>query len=303
VVGTFASAAWYNAMLVGFASGFLASGGDLRAGLLGAMGGALFAGTHFLADKYALGLFEHSLLKGLAGGVLSAAGGGGFQDGFLGAFAGGYLGEKFQGFGGATGTGGANGLIKRVVRDALIGGVASQLGGGKFKNGAATAAFARLFNDERLIGSQLSKEAHGSITHVNDDPRGADPNQPVDARLADAIETAVEDTGFDINVNSTTGGQHQTGGPHYDGRAADINRVNGRSVADPANRDAVRQLQESLASQPGVNQILGPALSGAVVNGQIQQYDLSRMQGAERLRFQRLIDAHRDHIHVGVSRR
>jgi hypothetical protein len=37
------------------------------------------------------------------------------------------------------------------VRDAVIGGIASELGGGKFRNGAITAAFARLYNDEQEI--------------------------------------------------------------------------------------------------------------------------------------------------------
>ena len=158
--------AWWQSMMMGFASGFLASGGNLKAGLMGAAGAALFAGTHFLADKFSLEAFSHSLLKGLAGGALQAAGGGEFKEGFLGAFAGGYLGEKFDGFGGATGSGGPADLVKRVVRDSVIGGVASRLGGGKFKNGAATAAFARLFNDElRFDGRRLRwVDDHGQVT-------------------------------------------------------------------------------------------------------------------------------------------
>ena len=40
-----------------------------------------------------------------------------------------------------------------------IGGVASVLGGGKFKNGAITAAFARLYNDEQKTRSTLSKRS------------------------------------------------------------------------------------------------------------------------------------------------
>src|SRR5262249_38405625 len=37
VVGTWASAVWWHAVVVGFATGFLASGGDMKAGLLGAV--------------------------------------------------------------------------------------------------------------------------------------------------------------------------------------------------------------------------------------------------------------------------
>jgi hypothetical protein len=46
----------------------------------------------------------------------------------------------------------------RVVRDAVIGGIASELGGGKFRNGAITAAFARLYNDELAARDKLDKE-------------------------------------------------------------------------------------------------------------------------------------------------
>jgi hypothetical protein len=86
---------------------------------------------------------------------MSSLAGGGFGSGFLGTFVGGVLGEKV-GLGGATGSGGTGDLIVRTLRDAVIGGIASVFGGGKFKNGAITAAFARLYNDE-LDGPDLTK--------------------------------------------------------------------------------------------------------------------------------------------------
>jgi hypothetical protein len=85
-VGQFASLTWYNAFMVGFASGFLASGGNLKAGLLGGVGGVLFGAIGNLDQLNKINLFGKSLLHGLAGGSLNALGGGKFQDGFLGAF-------------------------------------------------------------------------------------------------------------------------------------------------------------------------------------------------------------------------
>jgi RHS repeat-associated protein len=157
------SAAWVqgallDSMLKGFVAGFLSAGGDLRGGLLGAFGAGLFYGTHLLQARFSLGSFAHSLIKALAGGLLSAAAGGKFGEGFLGAFAGGFLGEKMEFLGGATGSGDFSDMIVRVVRDAVIGGIASELGGGKFRNGAITAAFARLYNDELAARDKLDKE-------------------------------------------------------------------------------------------------------------------------------------------------
>jgi hypothetical protein len=85
----------------------------------------------------------------LIGGSISALGGGRFGSGFLGAFASGLLSPQIEGLLGPAGTGGTMGKVLRTVASAIVGGISSKLGGGKFLNGAAMAAFARLFNDER----------------------------------------------------------------------------------------------------------------------------------------------------------
>ena len=41
-------------------------------------------------------------------------------------------------------------VAARVFRAAIVGGVGSRLGGGKFANGAVTGAFSRLFNDDAI---------------------------------------------------------------------------------------------------------------------------------------------------------
>ena len=118
--------------------GFIASGGDLKAALTGALTGAAFAYVGSLAQAGSWGTFETALAHGTVGGAGSELGGGSFKDGFVGAF-----------FAAAV-----NPLIKNSwpieIRGALrtlAGGTASRLGGGKFANGATSAAMAFLFNE------------------------------------------------------------------------------------------------------------------------------------------------------------
>ncbi|AGK56914.1 hypothetical protein HYPDE_26158 [Hyphomicrobium denitrificans 1NES1] len=60
------------------------------------------------------------------------------------------------GFAGADLAGnGPDGFYVRTAFAATAGGLAAEITGGKFSNGAITASFARLFNDERgLSGTQ-----------------------------------------------------------------------------------------------------------------------------------------------------
>jgi CHAP domain len=78
----------------------------------------------------------------VVGGLSNAAQGGKFQDGFLSAAASsgaGHLGIK------------PTGRVGGTITSGIIGGTASTLGGGKFANGAYTAAFQYLTNDA-LVG-------------------------------------------------------------------------------------------------------------------------------------------------------
>jgi hypothetical protein len=136
---------WSTAFWRGFITGFLTSGGNLKAALLGGVGGALFG----VVGGKTMSFVQRALLHGLIGGSISALGGGRFGSGFLGAFAGGLLSPQIEGLLGAAGTGGTMGTVLRTIASAIVGGISSKLGGGKFLNGAAMAAFARLFNDER----------------------------------------------------------------------------------------------------------------------------------------------------------
>lgn len=79
--------------------------------------------------------FSTAMAHGMSQGALSAAGGGRFGDGFLGAFAG-HMSAPYISSNPVTGT----------VQAAIIGGTVAKIGGGKFANGAATGAMVHMFN-------------------------------------------------------------------------------------------------------------------------------------------------------------
>jgi hypothetical protein len=90
------------------------------------------------------------LAHGLAGGLLSAAMGGRFKDGFLGsATSSSFSVAGVTGLSGKIRPGdlGVGAIAERVAASAAIGGTASRLGGGRFANGAVSASFGTLFND------------------------------------------------------------------------------------------------------------------------------------------------------------
>ena len=113
--------------------------------------GQEFGNPTFLSPKH----FAKTLAHGTVGGVMSAAIGGRFKDGFLGAAAGQL---------GAPAIDGLPTAETRVVAAAGVGGTASKLGGGKFANGAVAGAFGRLYGEaasarHRGSGSPLPREA------------------------------------------------------------------------------------------------------------------------------------------------
>ena len=84
----------------------------------------------------------------VVGGALSLAQGGSFLEGFASAGLG-----SVGGFAGADIAGnGADGFYVRTAFAATAGGLASEITGGKFANGAITASFAHLFNAESHYG-------------------------------------------------------------------------------------------------------------------------------------------------------
>ncbi|PHS31707.1 MAG: hypothetical protein COA95_06085 [Methylophaga sp.] len=142
-----------NIFLKGFAAGYVGSGGDLKAGLVGAITAGAFnwvghganspwknlsnASSNFLrASKVAA--------HGVVGGLSSKLNGGKFAHGFLSAG----TTQAFAGKIGGIDADNAGFSAQRTIAAAAVGGASSALGGGKFANGALTGAFSRAFNDE-----------------------------------------------------------------------------------------------------------------------------------------------------------
>lgn len=121
----------------------------------GAVGAVVGGGMHVLGDAMGsmlqgggniVGTVVHLAAHGAAGGGMSEAMGGSFEDGFIGGVSGagvaGAFGNAFSGVSEEIG------VLGRTAVAAVGGGVASVLSGGKFADGAFSAAFFHLFNNE-----------------------------------------------------------------------------------------------------------------------------------------------------------
>ena len=130
----------------GFLGGYVGSGGNLKAALIGGVTGAAAgyigkAGKFFGAEGALTA--ERVIGHGVVGGVASVAQGGKFGSGFLSSAFTKVVSNPIKQF--ANGFSAGSELIG-AAGAAIVGGTASVLGGGKFANGAQTAAIQYLFN-------------------------------------------------------------------------------------------------------------------------------------------------------------
>jgi hypothetical protein len=137
----------------GFGSSFAASllnGGSIgdafKAGVIGGIVGGISAGIAGKIGDFAEGheWFRgagQNLAHGATQGALTEVQGGEFRHGF-------YAGFASSAASGPLHAAMPDSVTGRTVGAAIIGGTASALGGGKFANGAVSAAFTHLFNDE-----------------------------------------------------------------------------------------------------------------------------------------------------------
>ena len=151
VQGSLASAVATGA-LAGAAGGAIMTGtpkgalfGAISAGVaygigeaLGHGGGSIFA----KGFKPVKGIVK-ALSHGLSRGIIAKAQGGTFRSGFASGFA-----ASLFSPGTTLGGDGAEGFTLRTTVAAVVGGTASELGGGKFANGAISGAFVHMFNAE-----------------------------------------------------------------------------------------------------------------------------------------------------------
>ena len=138
--------------LAGAASGGIATG-PLKGALQGAVFGAISGGIAHgigesfghgggLFDKGSFNLSKH-LTHGLSRAAIGKAQGGTWSGGFWSGLASSALSP-----GTTMGGSGAGGFTLRTTIAGVVGGTASELGGGKFANGAVSGAFTHMFNVE-----------------------------------------------------------------------------------------------------------------------------------------------------------
>jgi RHS repeat-associated protein len=131
-----------NAIVAGVINGAI-SGGTVKSALIGGLQNFGISQIHFLKQEYDIpnGSGVAVALHGLVGGLASYANSGNFSSGFLAA-----------GMGELSSLVGARDVVSGLVVSAIAGGIGAELGGGKFGNGALTAAAGYLFNDALTVG-------------------------------------------------------------------------------------------------------------------------------------------------------
>lgn len=152
--------------IMGGANAALAGGdlGDVLRGMaVGAIQGAISSGPLHALEGVKGMQFAHVAGHGVLGGASNAAMGGKFQDGFLSAAA-----AAAAGHTGITSRFNGDNALHIAARTSVasaIGGTASAIGGGKFANGAYTAAFQHLLNSEmNTIPRAVGHVFHSIIT-------------------------------------------------------------------------------------------------------------------------------------------
>jgi RHS repeat-associated protein len=121
----------------GFAAGLVGSGGDVKAGLQGALSGGLFGGIGATGAAEGWGSGQYIAAHAAAGCVTAAAGGGNCGAGAASGAFGKWV--TIQTIDWESG-------VAQFTASTVAGGIGSVIGGGKFANGAETAAFGYLFN-------------------------------------------------------------------------------------------------------------------------------------------------------------
>lgn len=169
-----ASALAISAGIAGGLSGAISTG-TLQGALLGAVQGLAFYGVgNLLQGPAGFAIFgSHDLgalvAHGFVGGLFSVAQGGNFGSGFIAAGLATFAptpvqGEDFEE------------VAEGTVESAILGGIGSELGGGKFQNGAITGAFGYLFNEASHPNttpdpcSAGANSAYGCTTSTNPGP-------------------------------------------------------------------------------------------------------------------------------------
>ena len=128
--------------------------GAISAGMFNAVGATFGDGIKAGSAKHLQKILAH----GVVGGMASRATGGKFSDGFRSAAAAQAFAPMIDGIGGEYGSdqwAQSGARAQRIAVAAIVGGSTAAMTGGKFANGAVTAAFSRAFNDEATVNRRM----------------------------------------------------------------------------------------------------------------------------------------------------
>jgi RHS repeat-associated protein len=207
----------------GFGAGFTGSilsgasiGQAFQAGLIGGAIGAVSGGfAHELgllnkaSEFFSWGHLGQTIGHAILGGASSEIQHGDWEEGALAGAVNGAFGPLIDQIGNRSLQ--PEYIAERVAAAAVLGGTAAELGGGKFANGAITAAFLRLYNEEKTMQEvdRLRREAADAARA---------PSDPMDRAIAlyrnhvggsyDFVHNASNDT---FNVDGTIMNAHEFG--------------------------------------------------------------------------------------------
>jgi RHS repeat-associated protein len=154
-------------------------------------------------------------------------------------------------------------------------------------NGDVGLDLAQPMTQDLLAGNEV-----GPIITFKNDVGGGNVSAEVTTETAKMVESAVISSGAQsVNINSTTGGTHAPTSRHPQGRAVDINRIDGQRVDNPVSSEPARKLQESFARQDNIRENFGPARN-----------EKTQSPGATPVNVPSVAEAHRNHIHVSGQR-
>lgn len=141
----------------------------------------------------------------------------------------------------------------------------------------------------RKLNTRPGGDDGPTLTFDNDNSDNPSPDQAVHPNLAKAVEEVAAETGLDLNINSTTGGEHGSStSRHYQGKAVDINKINGLPVNHPDNKENVKKLQEAMNKHKGMRECFGPHLQEQIkTKGREKRPDTA--------------GGHKGHIHFAVQ--
>ncbi|MBU1040906.1 MAG: hypothetical protein KKF77_07400 [Proteobacteria bacterium] len=150
-------------------------------------------------------------------------------------------------------------------------------------------------------------KAPAEVTWKNDEAGRGPTHEKLAPQMRETVENLRKDNPQLDSINVNSGRRDGETGPHAEGRAVDINKVNGIPVKDLGKaqgeegeraRQAAKNMEEQAKKDGNVNQVLGP--TGCWEKGENRRW---RQLDPEIPRDQGLINGHKDHYHINVYRK